>query len=71
MNNQIELALYVINLKKASIISNNSCKTYIELKNILKELENEREEIYKKNGTVINKVLDEYLPEIRMEDKNV
>ncbi len=63
--NKVDLALYVINLKIADSIKNNREKDYEKFKKNLDLLAMEKEEIYKNNEKVINKVLDIYLEEIK------
>lgn len=62
---RIELALYVINLKIADTIKNNKEENYERFKQIINLLTKEKEEIYKHNEEVINKVLDIYLEEVK------
>lgn len=62
---RIELALYVINLKIADTIKNNKEENYEKFKQIINLLTKEKEEIYKHNEEVINKVLDIYLEEVK------
>lgn len=61
----MELALHVIELKKAQIIKNNRKKSYKDLKTEIEILIKEKQEIYKQNEEVINKVLDKYLEEVK------
>lgn len=62
---RLELALYVIELKKAQMIKNNTEKSYKNLKEKMDLLAEEKKEIYKENEEVINKVLTEYLKEVK------
>ena len=62
---KIELALHVIDLKKAQMIKNNKEKTYADYKNKMDILFKEKQEIYKLNEEVIKKVLTEYLDEVK------
>ena len=63
--NKIDTALYVIDLKIAELIKNNTSKTYSELEKKIAELKAEKEEVYKNNEEIINKVLDKYLNEVK------
>ena len=63
--NKIDTALYVIDLKIAELIKNNTSKTYSELEKTIAELKAEKEEVYKNNEEIINKVLDKYLNEVK------
>lgn len=62
---RIELALYVINLKIADTIKNNKEENYEKFKQTINLLTKEKEEIYKHNDEVINKVLNIYLEEVK------
>lgn len=62
---RIELALYVINLKIADTIKNNKETNYEKFKENINVLTKEKEEIYKQNEEVINKILNVYLEEIK------
>ena len=62
---RIELALYVINLKIADTIKNNKEENYEKFKQTINLLTKEKEEIYKHNEEVINKVLNIYLEEVK------
>lgn len=63
--NKIDMALYVIDLKIVELIRNNTSETYYELEEKIAELKEEKEEVYKNNEEVINKVLDKYLKEVK------
>lgn len=63
--NKVELALYVINLKIANEIKNNTEENYEKFKNKINILNKEKEEIYKSNEEIIEKVLNTYLEEIK------
>lgn len=63
--NKVELALYVINLKIANEIKNNTEENYEKFKNKINILNKEKEEIYKNNEEIIEKVLNTYLEEIK------
>lgn len=63
--NKVELALYVINLKIANEIKNNTEENYEKFKNKINILNKEKEEIYKNNEKIIGKVLNTYLEEIK------
>lgn len=61
----IELALYVIELKKAQMIKNNNETSYTGFKEKMEILCEEKKEIYNGNEEVISKVLTEYLNEVK------
>lgn len=61
---KIELALYVIELKKAQLIRENKEKIFKNYKDKVSLLDNEKKEIYKGNEEIINKVLTIYLKEV-------
>lgn len=61
----MELALYVINLKIANEIKNNTEENYEKFKNKINILNKEKKEIYKNNEEIIGKVLNTYLEEIK------
>lgn len=63
--NRKELALYVINLKIADSIKNNKEKDFRTFNKKIIELNNEKNEIYKDNENVIEKVLTTYLEEMK------
>ena len=62
--NRKELALYVINLKIADSIKNNTEKKFEIFNKKIQELNNEKNEIYKDNESIIEKVLTRYLEEM-------
>lgn len=62
---KIELALYIIELKKAQMIKNNNETSYKDFKDKIEILAEEKKEIYKQNEEVINKVLTQYLEEVK------
>lgn len=61
---QIELALYIIELKKAKLIKDNKEKSFKNFKEKAILLNKEKKEIYKGNEEIINKVLTEYLKDV-------
>lgn len=61
---QIELSLYVIELKKAKLIKENKEKSFKKFKKQVSIIDEEKKEIYKGNEKIINKVLTEYLKEV-------
>ena len=63
--NRIDMALYVIDLKIVELMKSNTAKNYAELEEKIAELKAEKEEIYKNNEEVINKVLDKYLKDVK------
>lgn len=60
-----ELALYVINLKIAKEIKENEETEYQNFRKKIINLQNERDEIYKGNQEVINKILTKYMKEMK------
>lgn len=62
---KVELALHIIELKKAKMIKENNEKTYEDFKRKIEMLTKEKQEIYKENQEVIHKVLTQYLEEIK------
>ncbi|CCZ18403.1 MAG: hypothetical protein Q4C11_05905 [Clostridium sp.] len=62
---KIDLAMYVINLKIAKAIKENEEKDYEAFKTKIEKLTDEKREIYKGNQEIINKVLNVYLEEIK------
>ena len=62
---KVELALHIIELKKAKMIKDNKELPYENCKREIKKLTNEKQEIYRGNQEVIHKVLTQYLEEIR------
>jgi len=63
--NKIDMALYVIDLKIVELMKKNTAKNFEELNEKIAELKAEKEEIYKNNEEVINKVLDKYLDDVK------
>lgn len=61
-NTKLEIAVEIMAAKMA--------KTYIQKKNISKLLE-ERNEMYKGNEAIINKIIEEYGPEIKKNYKKI
>jgi hypothetical protein len=64
-SNKIELALYVINLKIAEEIKNNTEKDFEKFKEKMEVFYKEKEEVYKENEEVVNKILTVYLEEFK------
>ena len=62
---KIDLALYTIDLKIVKFLKDNKESDYEEMQKELSKLREEKEEIYKNNEEVINKVLDQYLKEVQ------
>ena len=60
-----ELALYVINLKIAEEIKNNTEKDFEKFKEKMNVFYDEKEEVYKDNEEVVNKILTVYLEEFK------
>lgn len=63
--NRKELALYVINLKIADSIKNNTEKDFDKFNEKIQVLNEEKNEIYKDNESIIEKVLTVYLEEMK------
>lgn len=63
--NQIELALYIIDLKIAKEINENTETNFKKFHTKIKMLKHEKEEIYKENKEVINKVLTQYIKDVK------
>ena len=68
MNNRVELALYVINLKIADLTKNNMKKDFNTFKKDMEKLYNEKNEIYNNNEAVIEKVLTVYIDEFKQDN---
>ena len=62
---RIELAINVINLKIAKEVKDNKEKEYSKFKEKITNLQDERDQIYLENEEVINKVLTQYLEEVK------
>ena len=62
---RIELAVNVINLKIAKEVKYNKEKEYVKFKEKITSLQEERDQIYLGNEQIINKILTEYLDEIK------
>ena len=62
---KMDLAIYVIDLKIANIMRDNKLKTYDELKEKITKLKKEKEEIYKNNEELIEKVLNKYILDVK------
>ena len=60
-----DLALEIINIKIADELKNGESKSYEELKEKISVLKQYREEIYKNNKEIIDKIIDEYRKEIK------
>lgn len=63
---KVDLAIEIINLKIAKEIKKNTEKDYREFKRKILNLEKEREQIYLNNTKIIEKVLNQYLNDVRM-----
>ena len=68
MDNRKELALYVINLKIADSIKNNKEKDFGKCRKNMQVLYDEKDQIYKDNDKVIEKILTVYLEEFKQKD---
>lgn len=62
---KIELAIEIIDTKIQQTIKNNNEKSFSNLKDKIDKLNEEKNEIYKGNENVINKVLNIYYKEIK------
>ena len=65
MKNKIELAKYIIDLKIAKEIKENKEKNFQNFSQNILNLKNEKNEIFKNNQEVIEKILTQYLNEVR------
>ena len=65
MEDEKELAKYIIDLKIAKEIKENKEKDFEAFTQKITKLKNERNEIYKDNQEIINKILTEYVNEIK------
>lgn len=61
----IEMAEYIINLKIAKSLKENKSKTYQEIQEEITTLKEEKNEIYKNNEEIINKILTQYLEDVK------
>ena len=66
-----EKALYVLELKMAKILKENQDKDFNELNKIICRLKEEKRKIYLRDNETINKVLKEYINDVREVEKNV
>ena len=62
---KIEKALYILQLKIAKEIKENRTSQYEEFKNKIETLQKEKEKIYEGDIETIDKVLNEYLNEVK------
>lgn len=60
-----ELAVEIIDTKIQQTIKNNNDKSFDNLKEKIEKLKKEKNEIYKGNEEIINKVLNVYYKEIK------
>ena len=67
MDNRVELALYVINLKIADSIKTNKETDFDKFKAKMDILYDEKEQVYKHNEEVIEKILTVYLEEFKQD----
>lgn len=65
--NKFDIALETINLKIAKEIKENKEKNYNIFKSKIEKLIDERNEIYKQNEEIIDKVINQYLKEVKGE----
>ncbi len=66
-----EKALYVLELKMAKILKENQDKDFNEVNKIICGLKEEKRKIYLRDNETINKVLKEYINDVREVEKNV
>ena len=66
-----EKALYVLELKMAKILKENQDKDFNEVNKIICRLKEEKRKIYLRDNETINKVLKEYINDVREVEKNV
>ena len=59
------MAIYVIDLKIANLLKNIENKQYNEVKDEIVLLKQEKKKIYENDEQTINKVLTEYLKDVR------
>ena len=66
-NNKYNLALAeeIINIKIANAINNKNANAIESVKEEVSKLQDEKEQIFKNNEEIINKVLTEYLKDVR------
>lgn len=65
MQDKKVLAKYVMDLKIAKEIKENKEKNFGDFSQKIIKLKEERNEIYKNNEEIINKILTEYLNEVK------
>lgn len=63
--NNVEMAIYVIDLKISNLLKNTENKSYQEVKDEIVLLKQEKLKIYQNDEQVINKVLTEYLQDVK------
>ena len=68
--NQKELSLYIMDLKIAKEIKENTTTNFFEFRSKIQDLQNEKSEIYNDNQQIINKVLNEYLKDVKKGETN-
>lgn len=61
----MELALYIVQLKIKTVIEENKDKETKEVQQMIKALVEEREQIYLKNQKIIDKALNEYSKQVK------
>ncbi len=65
MQDKIGLAKYIIDLKIAKEIKENKEKNFENFTEKITKLKNERSEIYKGNQEIIDKILTQYVNEVK------
>lgn len=66
-----EKALYILELKMVKILKENQDKDFNEVNKIICGLKEEKRKIYLRDNETINKVLKEYINDVREVEKNV
>ena len=61
----LDLAEEIINLKIANTIKNNNGKTFKTIEEEITRLQEEKEQLYKNNKKIIDKVLHEYIKDVK------
>ena len=65
-DNDIQKAIYIMQLKIAKEIRENKIKDYELFKNKITKLQEEKDKIYQNDKETINKVLTEYINDVKM-----
>jgi hypothetical protein len=62
---ELDMALYVIDLKIADLLKNAENKQYNEVKDEIVLLKQEKQKIYKNDEQTIKKVLTQYIKDVK------